>query len=116
MQSLYRHKLFLTLYVLFPLLLLVVACGPGASTNTNTNAPEGVSVAVKFADDKLTPDTVQVKQGDTVTLRLDTDKPGTFHLHGYDLEKSATVGAVTDFQFVADATGRFRIDFPRSRG
>ena len=107
MQSLYRPKLFLALYLLFPLLLLVVACGPSAGTS----APEEVSVAVNFAGDKLTPNTVQVKQGDMVTLRLDTDKPGTFHLHGYDLEKSATVGAVTDFQFVADATGRFRITF-----
>ena len=107
MQSLYRQKLFLILYVLFPLLLLVVACGPSAGSN----APEEVSVAVKFAKDRLTPDTVQVKQGDTVTLRLDTDRPGAFHLHGYDLERAATVGTVTDFQFVADATGRFRITF-----
>ncbi len=99
-----------TLSVLFPLLLLAAACGPGAGGN----APEQLTFAVKFADGKLTPDLVQVKQGDTVTLQIETDRPGAFHLHGYDLEQEATVGAASSFQFTADATGRFRLAFHSS--
>ena len=122
----YFHKggLFFTLGILVLTVLLVAACGPsspadissvGDSATTSPVASGEVAqqsfVAVSFADDQLTPETIQVKQGDMVTLNLETDRPGTFHIHGYDLEKEATVGEVTDFQFEANATGRFRINF-----
>ena len=105
-------------------LLMVTACGPSApSDNVQTQGtpaeaeveigdkPQESVVAVNFADDRMSPETIQVKQGDNVTLNLETDRPGSFHIHGYDLEKEAAVGEVTEFQFEASATGRFRINF-----
>ncbi len=108
------------------LLILAVACGPSApagpepaaSQNPTTDKtasmtepiPESV-VAVSFANDQLNPETIRVKQGDQVTLNLNTDRPGTFHIHGYDLEQAVEAGQVTQFQFEANATGRFRINF-----
>jgi len=62
-------------------------------------------------EDRLTPETIQVRQGDDVVLNLETDRPGTFHIHGYDLQQEAVVGEASEFQFVANATGRFRINF-----
>ena len=105
-------------------MLLVAACATSAPANP---APESSSAAavevgsseesrqsqlgVSLADDRLVPETIQVKHGDLVTLNLETDRPGTFHIHGYDLQQEAVVGEVTEFQFEANATGRFRINF-----
>ncbi|MDE2780936.1 MAG: hypothetical protein OXI91_14850 [Chloroflexota bacterium] len=62
-------------------------------------------------EDRLTPETIQVRQGDDVVLNLETDRPGTFHIHGYDLQREAVVGESSELQFVANATGRFRVNF-----
>ena len=106
MKSIVKNKLQLSLSLLLPLLalLLLAACGPGAG-------PEELTLTAKFEDGKLTPETLPAKQGDMVTLQIETDRPGSFHLHGYDLEKEGAVGTVANFQFVADATGRYRIAF-----
>jgi hypothetical protein len=115
---------------LVPLLLLasavlfLVACGTSSPSETSpaggptgeaavgpgTVPPESV-VAVTFANDSLAPETIRVKQGDSVTLNLSSDRPGSFHIHGYDLQQEVVVGEVTPFQFLADATGRFGINF-----
>lgn len=55
----------------------------------------------------LEPSVLKVKQGDTVTLKIISDKDGEFHLHGYDLRAIAKTGHETDISFVADATGKF---------
>ena len=107
--------------MLVPTFLLAAACGtsapaapgePSAAIETEPaqRAPESV-VAVSFVNDVMTPETIQVKQGDDVTLNLETDRPGSFHIHGYDLQQETVVGEVTRFQFLANATGRFRINF-----
>lgn len=83
---------------------------PPSSVNGQSPAT-GTSIVVKFLDSQLSPETIRVSQGDSVTLNLETDRPGTFHIHGYDYQQEARVGEVTDFQFTADATGRFRINF-----
>lgn len=87
---------------LFPALLL--ACSAGA-------APAEISIAAKFTEGQMTPDNVRAMQGDTVTLQIESDSPGTFHLHGYDLEGEATAAESARIQFVANATGRFPLTF-----
>ena len=82
-----------------------------SSTGNGQSPANGTSIAVKFLDSQLSPETIRVSQGDSVTLNLETDRPGTFHIHGYDYQQEARVGEITDFQFTADATGRFRINF-----
>ena len=111
MNSIVKNKLPLSLSLLLTLLalLLLAACGPSAG-------PQELTLTAKFEAGKLTPETLQAKQGDMVTLQIETDRPGSFHLHGYDLEEEGAVGTVTDFQFVADATGRYRIAFHDDSG
>jgi len=53
---------------------------------------------------------IRVKQNDVVRLEWSTDKPMTIHLHGYDIEKKVTPGAVTEMRFTARATGRFSVE------
>lgn len=83
--------------------LALSACGGGG--------PQSVEVAVQVGNEKMNPETVQVKQGDTVTLKINAAEAGEFHLHGYDLEQDLEEAEVADMVFVAEATGRFRITF-----
>ncbi len=53
---------------------------------------------------------IRVTQGDVVKLQWSADKPSTVHLHGYDIEKRVTPGAVTELMFTARATGRFPVN------
>jgi hypothetical protein len=53
---------------------------------------------------------VQVRQGDSVTLRWSTDRRLTFHVHGYDLEDTVSPEAPAVVRFIARATGRFPIE------
>ena len=93
--------------VIVVLALLMAACG-GA-------APQEVTIPLKLEAGKLTPDLIRVGQNDTVTLQFETEEAGSIHLHGYDLEQEVRPGEVTDFVFVADASGRFKIEFHDSK-
>ena len=79
------------------ILVLIAGCSVGE--------PEDVEVALTIRDDRMSPDTIQVKQGDTVTLKIDSDIPGAFHLHGYDIEQEVHPGDVVDFAFTAGRHG-----------
>ena len=82
---------------------LAAACGGGE--------PEELDIPVSVAGEAMSPETIKVKQGDRVTLKIQADKAGEFHLHTYDVKMDIEPGEATDFFFVADATGRFRITF-----
>ncbi len=89
-----------------PALIFAAACG-GAE-------PQDVEVSVTIRDDLMSPDTVMVNHNDKVTLKIDSDIPGAFHLHGYDIEQEVVPGDVADLAFTADATGRYRIAFHKT--
>ena len=60
---------------------------------------------------------LEVKHDDTVTFIIDTDAFGTFHLHGYDLEKPVSPNSENQLSFEAYATGRFPMTFhPDTKG
>jgi hypothetical protein len=83
--------------------ILAAACGG--------SAPEAVEIPVNVTGEAMDPGTIRVKQGDMVTLKIDTEESGEFHLHGYDIEQDVYENEVGNLYFVADATGRFRITF-----
>ncbi|MDA0264501.1 MAG: cupredoxin domain-containing protein [Chloroflexi bacterium] len=94
----------LTLFVGMLAMVAAAACGSGSE-------PEDVDIPVTIKDGKMSPATIKVKQNDTITLKIDADVPGEFHLHTYDIESDIHGDEITDFVFVADATGRFRITY-----
>ena len=96
-----RPIFFLDLGAIF--LALIAACGG--------SDPEELDFPVKMENGSLNPATIQVKQGDMVTLKIDTEEAGEFHLHGYDIEMDVPAGVPTDFFVLADITGRFKITF-----
>ncbi len=73
--------------------------------------PQDVEIEVSLQGKKLSPETLQVGQDDNVTLRIQSDAPGSVHLHGYDIEQEVSPDEVAEFIFVADATGRYRMTF-----
>jgi heme/copper-type cytochrome/quinol oxidase subunit 2 len=58
----------------------------------------------------MTPDEVEVEEGDHVTLRLTSEEPLEVHIHGYDLQRELAPGKPATLSFEADLTGRFEIE------
>jgi len=58
----------------------------------------------------VSPDEVEVGEGDRVKLLLTSDEPVEVHLYGYDLEREIEAGETTRLSFEADLTGRFEIE------
>ena len=83
--------------------LLMAACGG--------SEPEELEFHVKVEHEKLNPESIKVKQHDMVTLKIESEEPGEFHLHGYDIERDVKPGEVVDLVFEADITGGFKITF-----
>ena len=84
-------------------MLIAAAC--------NNSEPEALNVAVAIKSGAMEPKTIKAKQGDMVTLKILADDGGEFHLHTYDIEADIPPDRETDFYFVADATGRFKITY-----
>ena len=103
-----KHVTIMSLAALVLLISVLAfgACGGRAE-------PEARDFDLKIEDRKLNLDSpvMKVKQGDTVTLRIDADEHGTFHLHGYDIEKEVGPDETTTMELTASATGRFNITF-----
>ena len=72
--------------------------------------PQDRTFDVSIKDGEMSPEEVSVNQGDTVTLRVSTDGPTEFHVHGYDVEQEVEPGGEAEIDFQADLTGRFEIE------
>jgi Cupredoxin-like domain len=86
-------------------LFFVLRPDPGAE------GPRERNVELAVEDGAITPDEVEVGEGDLVTLRMTTSGDLTeIHVHGYDLEREVAPGETTSLEFEADLTGRFEIE------
>ena len=72
--------------------------------------PRDRTFDVAIKDGEMSPDEISVSKGDTVTLRVASDKPTELHVHGYDVEQEVEPGRETEIDFEADLTGRFEIE------
>ena len=68
------------------------------------------SFTLTVANSKMTPDKIQAKAGDTLTVTIIKDQDGEVHLHGYDLHFEAKAGEKDTKTFKADKTGSFEIE------
>ena len=73
--------------------------------------PQELDIEVSIDHGLMKPETIEVIQGDMVTLKILANEGGEFHLHTYDIEMDIEAGSETDFFFVAEATGRFKITY-----
>ena len=95
-----RHACFLSA-VAFALL------GPALSAERVERVFE---LAVENAQVPKSMQVIRVTQGESVRLKLTSDRAVTLHLHGYDIERELAPGSVTELAFKAHATGRFPVN------
>jgi len=93
------------------LLLTLIIVGCLNSENSSDDASSKIEVSVNKVGDSLQPKDIKVKHKQDVTIRIKSDTDGTFHIHGYNLEKELKAGENSEISLVADATGRFPIAF-----
>jgi Cupredoxin-like domain len=77
---------------------------------TPSDAPRDRTFDVSIRDGEMEPAEISVNEGDSVTLRVSSDKPMELHAHGYDVEREVEPGRKAELRFEADLTGRFEIE------
>ena len=78
--------------------------------DTPAGAPRDRTFDVSVEGGEMRPPEISVEEGDRVTLRVSSDKPIEFHMHGYDVEREVEPGQAAELHFEADLTGRFEIE------
>ena len=108
--------------VILILVLLVILVGlflwlRPSSTQDSSTASESTSAQsqeqtfdLAIQNGTMTPAEISVSKGTQVNLRITSDRPLEFHLHGYDLEKEVEANQPAGLSFDATMTGRFAIE------
>jgi hypothetical protein len=115
--------------VLIPVLLLLLialffvlrpdspAPEDAADTSEQSSTPESAAdgqqetmVDLAIREGVMTPAEITVEEDDEVVLRITSDEPLEFHLHGYDLEEEIEPDEPAELAFDATITGRFEIE------
>ncbi len=72
-------------------------------------------VTLTVANNRMTPDTIQARQGDTLRITvLETDTDQEVHLHGYDVHFEGPAGQPIERTIRADKTGRFELELEQT--
>lgn len=72
--------------------------------------PVAKLVEVSVTNRLLAPNVVTVTEGETVTIRVNTDETGEFHISGYEIENDMETGTLLEFSFLADKPGRYNFE------
>src|SRR4051812_9293392 len=56
------------------------------------------------------PESFRVRQGEHVTLRIESNATDELHLHGYDLKLAVKAGEPATLRFAASRSGRFGLE------
>jgi len=59
---------------------------------------------------QLHPSTIEVRQGDSIELFVDSDEYGEFHVAGYELVDPIGEDQIANIQFTADLAGTFNLE------
>jgi len=97
------------------ILLMAVAVSAMALAACSTSEPEDrlFELSIEHGALTLDPPVMKVEQGDTVTLNFESDEYGSVHLHGYDEEFEVGPDEIVTLEFIADATGSFKLTLHR---
>ncbi len=78
--------------------------------DTPESASRDRAFDISIEGGEMSPAEISVKEGDGVTLRVDSEEPIELHMHGYDVEQEVEPGQEAKLRFKADLTGRFEIE------
>lgn len=105
-----------TLFLALAILLFVSACATTTTQPTTTPASEKASTAntnakvfnVEAFQFSYTPATIEVKKGDTITIKLSTkDVPHSLAIADYNVNVQAYPDAPGEQTFIVDKAGEF---------
>ena len=96
------------LLLLLALIGLFLLLRPDPSTSADEAQEQAFEIAV--SEGTMRPEEIFVEEGDRVNLRITSDEPLEFHLHGYDLEEEVEPDRPAELSFDATTTGRFEIE------
>ncbi len=96
--------------IAIPLLILLAGLFFVLRPDPPAAEPKAQTFDLRVEDDSMTPEEIEVREGDRVKLRVESDAPVEFHVHGYDLEREAEPDETATLSFTADITGRFDIE------
>ena len=90
---------------ILPMILIGASCV--------TSEPQDVTFDVTITEGtwNVAGNVIKVNQGDHVTINVESDAKGGFHIHGYDLFNEVAPDTPLTFDFEAAATGKFEIMF-----
>lgn len=75
-----------------------------------TPAGRTVTITVVGGEPEGGIERIRVAQGETITLVVTSDAPGTVHVHGYDLTEEVTAGGQATLRFTADSAGVYEVE------
>ena len=78
-------------------------------TETLQEGKEALNLGI-VEGNNMVPNVVTVEEGDRVYLRITSDHPVEFHIHGYELEEELEPGKPEELSFDATIPGRFEIE------
>ena len=94
------------LAVVAAVLLAFVAVGAYLVFSNRSPGPQNVTFDVTVtAGASMKPSELKVRQNDTVTINITSDKDGEAHLHGYDIAFDCKAGHVVSHTFKAVNSG-----------
>jgi hypothetical protein len=94
------------------------ACVPQVVLPATCNEPS-VMLHATLADEQLDPGTLEVCRDQQVTLMVNAERDGFFHVHGYDDQVSAAeirAGRTLTLEFTAARSGQFPIGLHTNDG
>lgn len=106
------------------LVVLFVALKPKAEVPSSTQRTDITSLSptmqtftLVVKNKKLVsgPAVIQVKEGDTVIIKITADVDEELHLHGYDKSVDLEANKEGELSFTADLTGRFEYELEQSK-
>lgn len=90
--------------------VLFVLVGAYVVTRGTGGGGQSVDVSLKVTGSSMDPSNPTVKQNDSVTMTVTTDRDEEVHLHGYDIAFECKARRPLARTFKADKTGEFEIE------
>lgn len=82
----------------------------GSPSPTPTPAVRTVTITIVGGEPEGGIQRVTVDRGETITLVVTSDAPGTVHVHGYDLTEEVTAEGRAEVTFTADSPGVYEVE------
>ena len=95
------------------IVLLAAACTSSGAPSCDAQA---TTLEVTVTADSMEPSSLSVCREQDVTIGINSQADGEFHLHGYDQEVELTDGGTATLTFTADVAGQFIIELHGSSG